>query len=59
MVLGFDAAFNYFKFNFTLVHSASSIILAVTCPRAMDLTFSGLPVGNASLPDPVAVLSSY
>ena len=55
--LGFGATFNYFGSNFTLVYSASSIILAFTCSCAIGLTFGYLPARNASLLDPVAALS--
>ncbi len=55
--LGFGFAFNYFGSNFTLVYSASSIILAFACSCAIGLTFGYLPARNASLLDPVAALS--
>ena len=55
--LGFGAAFNHFGSNFTLVFSASSIILAFTCSCAIGLTFGYLPARNASRLDPVAALS--
>ncbi|MGN6776999.1 MacB family efflux pump subunit [Rhizobium sp.] len=54
---GFGFAFNYFGSNFTLVYSASSIILAFACSCAIGLTFGYLPARNASLLDPVAALS--
>ncbi len=55
--LGFGFAFNYFGSNFTLIYSASSIILAFACSCAIGLTFGYLPARNASLLDPVAALS--
>ena len=55
--LGFGAAFNHFASNFTLVFSASSILLAFTCSCAIGLTFGYLPARNASRLDPVAALS--
>ncbi len=55
--LGFGFSFNYFGSNFTLVYSASSIILAFACSCAIGLTFGYLPARNASLLDPVAALS--
>ena len=55
--LGFGFAFNHFGSNFTLIYSASSIILAFACSCAIGLTFGYLPARNASLLDPVAALS--
>ncbi len=55
--LGFGAIFDYFASNFTLVYSASSIILAFACSCAIGLTFGYMPARNASLLDPVTALS--